>query len=44
MRSLVYKKMWWVVHRRTNERNLNRDCEVYVAKIRDFFDLYILIR
>ncbi|XP_010493912.1 PREDICTED: uncharacterized protein LOC104771135 [Camelina sativa] len=27
MRSLVYRKMWWVVHRRMNKRNLNRDCE-----------------
>ncbi|CAN7080378.1 unnamed protein product [Brassica oleracea var. botrytis] len=27
MRSLVCKKMWWVVHRRTNKRNLHRGCE-----------------
>ncbi|KAG5394480.1 hypothetical protein IGI04_024443 [Brassica rapa subsp. trilocularis] len=27
MRSLVCKKMWWVVHGRTNKRNLHRDCE-----------------
>ncbi|XP_020876187.1 uncharacterized protein LOC9308291 [Arabidopsis lyrata subsp. lyrata] len=27
MRSLVYRKMWWVVHRRMSKRNLNRDCE-----------------
>ncbi|KAL1212736.1 hypothetical protein V5N11_021290 [Cardamine amara subsp. amara] len=27
MRRLVYKKMWWVVHRRMNKRNLNHDCE-----------------
>ncbi|WZZ01269.1 hypothetical protein YC2023_073597 [Brassica napus] len=27
MRSLVCKKMWWVVHGSTNKRNLHRDCE-----------------
>ncbi|CAH2044481.1 unnamed protein product [Thlaspi arvense] len=27
MRSFVYRKMWWVVHRRLNKRNLHRDCE-----------------
>ncbi|KAL0738663.1 hypothetical protein Bca4012_014873 [Brassica carinata] len=27
MRSLVCKKMWWIVHRKTNKRNLHRDSE-----------------
>ncbi|KAF8105422.1 hypothetical protein N665_0157s0013 [Sinapis alba] len=27
MKSLVCKKMWWIINRRTNKRNLHRDCE-----------------
>ncbi|KAF8095666.1 hypothetical protein N665_0326s0008 [Sinapis alba] len=27
MMSLVYRKMWWIVHGRRNKRNLHQDCE-----------------